>query len=180
MLSKLICFFKIGGLKLLVLKIKEKIYNTDSAKEYMYNIFSSADESDYPRLLKLWYKVLTGEDLNLENPQTFNDKIQWLKINDNSEIRAICSDKLRVREYIEKLYLDNLYLVPLLGVWDKAEEINFDRLPQSFVLKQNASCKMNLIVKDKRTIDEIAVKNLMNTWLETTYGYNGMEIQYLK
>lgn len=76
MLSKLICFCKIGGLKLPILKIKDNLFKTDSAQKYMYNIFSSAEESEYPRLLKLWYKASTGEYLDLKNPQTFNEKIQ--------------------------------------------------------------------------------------------------------
>ena len=79
MLSKLICFCKIDGLKLPILKILDKVFKTDSAKKYMYDIFSSADESDYPRLLKLWYYASTGENLNLENPQTFNEKKTMVK-----------------------------------------------------------------------------------------------------
>ena len=125
MLSKLISFYKIGGFKLLFLKIKDKLFKTRSAKDYMYEIFSSADESDYPRLLKLRYKASTGEDLNLDNPKTFNEKIQWLKLYDSTPLKTRLADKYLVRDWIKEK-IGEEYLVPLIGVWDKFDDIDFD------------------------------------------------------
>ena len=86
------------------------------------------------RHLKSKFFEILGYELNLENPKTFNEKINWLKFNENTPLKTRCADKYAVREYIkEKGYED--ILVKLYGVWDRPEDINWDDLPQRFVLK---------------------------------------------
>ena len=178
MLSKLISFYKIGGFKLLFLKIKDKLFKTRSAKDYMYEIFSSADESDYPRLLKLRYKASTGEDLNLDNPKTFNEKIQWLKLYDSTPLKTRLADKYLVRDWIKEK-IGEEYLVPLIGVWDKFDDIDFDALPKQFALKCNHSSGMNIIVTDKSKMNFAETKEKFDKWLKTNYAFvGGLELHY--
>lgn len=167
-------------------KLRHKLFpkDTDKINSYLFlqhHYYEKLKESDYLKELGEWYSTYhNGNFENILQPKTFNEKIQWLKIYDNTELRAICADKFRVRNYINKLNLPDLHLIPLLGVWDSAESIDFNSLPDSFVLKQNAACKLNLIIKNKASMDEDKVRALMKTWLEITFGYNGMELQYIK
>ena len=72
--------------------------------------------------------------MNLKKPKNFNQKIQWLKLNDTTELKTLLADKYLMRSWVEQ-YIGEKYLVPLLGVWDNFEEINFEKLPDKFVLK---------------------------------------------
>ena len=103
---------------------------------------------------KLYFKIVLHKRLNLKNPQTFNEKIQWLKLYHYPKNQLVVngSDKYAVREYItEKGYGHKL--VPLLGVWDKAEDIDWNALPNRFVLKCNHGCAYNIVVSDKDKLD---------------------------
>lgn len=102
-------------------------------------------------LSKLYYRIVLHKKLNLENPRTFNEKIQWMKLYyfPKNPLVVNCSDKYAVREYVrQKGYGDKL--VPLLGVWDRARDIEWDALPNRFVLKCNHGCAYNILVPDKR------------------------------
>ncbi|WP_232472966.1 ATP-grasp fold amidoligase family protein [Brachyspira pilosicoli] len=125
-------------------------------------------------LIKKQFKNSLGYDLNLDNPQTFNEKIQWLKLYNHDPLITKCADKYLAREYIKEK-IGEEYLIPLLGVWDKAEDIDFDLLPNQFVLKVNWGWGQNIIVKDKTKLDIEEVINKLNNWLEPLsnhYYYN--------
>ena len=102
--------------------------------------------------LKEWYFDATGETLNLDNPQTCNEKIQWLKLYDSTPLKSRLADKFAVRSWIKEK-IGEQYLVPLLGVWDRFDDIDFDSLPQKFVLKCNHGSGYNIIVTDKSKFD---------------------------
>ena len=122
--------------------------------------------------------VENGREYNIEQPRTFNEKIQWLKIYDNLPIKAELSDKYAVRKWIKEK-IGEQYLVPLVGgPWEKGEEIDFDLLPERFVLKANHGSGMNVIVKDKRKLDIPKTVKTVNGWMDTLFGWNGMETQY--
>ncbi|WP_157143923.1 ATP-grasp fold amidoligase family protein [Brachyspira pilosicoli] len=126
------------------------------------------------KLIKQRFKNSLGYDLNLDNPQTFNEKIQWLKLYNHDPLITKCADKYLAREYIKEKVGEE-YLIPLLGVWDKAEDIDFDSLPNQFVLKVNWGWGQNIIVKDKTKLDIEEVKNKLNSWLDPLsnhYYYN--------
>ncbi len=109
--------------------------------------------------IKKLYKERTGRELNLKNPQTFNEKQNWLKLYDRRPEYTMMVDKYKVREYIAEK-IGEEYLVPLLGVWDSPDEIDFDSLPNEFVLKCNHDNGV-IICRDKSTFDiEAAKKNL--------------------
>lgn len=114
---------------------------------YKLSFKKNTDEKDFPAMLKKWYKKRTGKTLNLDNPKTFNEKIQWLKLYDNSPLKTQLADKYLVREWIKE-QIGEEYLIPLLGVWDNFDDIDFDKLPNQFVLKANHGCAWNII--DKR------------------------------
>lgn len=88
--------------------------------------------------LKLRYRFQMGKRLNLNNPQTFSEKIQWLKLYDRNPEYTKMVDKVQVKEYVASI-IGKEYVIPLLGVWNKPEDIDWDSLPNKFVLKTNHS-----------------------------------------
>lgn len=124
---------------------------------------------------KFYFKIVLHKKLNLKNPQTFNEKIQWLKLYYYPKDLLVVngSDKYAVREYIaEKGYGGKL--VPLLGVWDRAEDIEWEKLPDRFVLKCNHGCAYNIVVSDK----SIATIKQLNECLKEDFGAFNIEIHY--
>lgn len=101
--------------------------------------------------LKKLYKKKTGKELNLKNPTLFNEKLNWLKLYNRRPEYTMMADKYRVRDYIKEK-IGEEYLVPLLGVYDKVEDIDFDSLPNKFVLKCNHDSEV-VICRDKENND---------------------------
>lgn len=130
---------------------------------------------------KFYFKIVLGKKLNLNDPQTFNEKIQWMKLYYYPKTPLVVNgaDKYAVREYIAKKgYRDKL--VKLLGVWERAEDIDWNALPKSFVLKCNHGCAYNIVVPDKDRLDrEKAVKTLKG-WLKEDFGDFNIERHYSK
>ena len=131
------------------------------------------------KIIKRQFKERVGYDLNLEDPKTFNEKIQWLKLYYHDPLMAKCADKYLSREYIKEK-IGEKYLVPLLGVWDKPEDIDFDSLPNQFVLKVNWGSGQNIIVKDKSILNIDDAKNKLMKWVEffSNNYYGGYELAY--
>lgn len=128
--------------------------------------------------LKVWFFKKTGGFLDLDDPKTFNEKIQWLKIYDSTPIKTRLADKYLVREWIKEK-IGEEYLIPLLGVWDKFDDIDFDKLPDRFVLKGNHGCAYNYIVKDKSKMDIEDARKKFNKWMKRNYAQNGgLELHY--
>lgn len=128
---------------------------------------------------KLYFKIVLRKNLNLENPQSFNEKIQWLKLYYFPRNKTIinCADKYAVREYVKgKGYTKKL--VPLIGVWDKTDDIEWDKLPKQFVLKCNHGCAYNIVVPDKNKSNKIVVKKQLNKWLKEDFGAFNIELHY--
>lgn len=134
--------------------------------------------AEYPAALEEWYHEITRDVLDLESPITFNHKIQWLKLYDNQPIKALLADKYLVRQWVSDT-IGNKYLIPLLGVWDKFDEIDFDSLPERFVLKCNHGSGMNAIIKDKKNLNRAKLKQDFDEWITEYFGFsNGFELQY--
>lgn len=142
---------------------------------YEYN--KRLDSSMYMNELKIKYWMIHKEILNLDNPQTFTEKIQWIKLYGDLDRMAELADKLRVRNWIKTKVGDN-HLIPLLGYWDNFDDINFDMLPDRFVLKCNHGCGYNLIVKDKREFNVKQARNKIQEWLHEDYGMISLEPHY--
>lgn len=125
-----------------------------------------------------WYEVYTGKSINLDRPETFNEKIQWLKLYDSKPIKGELSDKYSVRDYVRDK-LGEQYLVPLYGVWNSFDEIDFDKLPERFVLKCTHGSGTNEIVYSKDAIDYPALRDKFCRWMDINYAYAcGFEMHY--
>lgn len=130
------------------------------------------------RYLKLKYKLHMGQKLDISAPKTFNEKLQWLKLYDRRAAYGIMVDKYRVRTYVQKK-IGSQYLVPLLGVWDDPDEIDFGALPQQFVLKCNHNSGRGMcICKDKKLLNISKVKKSLMKGLRQNYYLTGREWPY--
>ena len=128
--------------------------------------------------LKLMFRANLGRKLNLRNPQTLNEKLQWLKLHDRKPEYTMMADKVSVRDYIAE-NLGEEYLIPCLGVWEDPEDIDFDALPDRFVLKCNHNSGLGMcICKDKSKLDIHKVKAELKKGLEQNYYLSGREWPY--
>ena len=133
---------------------------------YFLGVFMTKEENMKFRedVIKKRFFNNLGYELNLDDPRTFNEKIQWLKLYNHDPLITKCADKYLAREYIKEKIGDK-YLVPLLGVWDNPDDIDFDALPNQFVLKVNWGWGQNIIVKDKSTLNIDETKEKLRNWL---------------
>ena len=118
--------------------------------------------------LKMKYKLMMGKKLDLENPKTFNEKLQWLKLHDRNPEYTKMVDKYEAKEYVANI-IGKEYIIPTLGVWDKFDDIDFDALPNEFVLKPTHTSGNVFICKDKSKIDYKKLKKQVNKWLKRDY-----------
>lgn len=118
--------------------------------------------------IKKLYKIRNGIELNLDNPQTFFEKNNWLKIYDRRNIYTTMVDKYAVKEYVGEI-IGNEYVIPAFGKWNNFREIDFDSLPNQFVLKCNHDCGSTVICKDKKKFDKDAAHKLIEKHLKTDY-----------
>lgn len=148
------------------LKMEKHDYYRETPKKY------------YIQELSDWFYSATRERLNLDNPETYDQKIQWLKVYDSTPLKTRLTDKYLVRDWV-KGKIGEKYLTKLLGVWDNFDDIDFDALPDKFVLKANHGCGFNFIVPDKSKMDKSDARYKFRTWLKINYAYRwGMEPQY--
>lgn len=129
----------------------------------------------------IYFKYILEYKLNLKNPQTFNEKIQWLKLYNwpNNKKAIDCSDKYKVREYIKSQgYSETLN--KLYGVWNNADDIDFDKLPEKFVLKCTHGCGYNIVCDNKNDLNIKHTKQQLNKWLKEDFGKFNAEPHYSK
>ena len=127
--------------------------------------------------LKMRYRLSTGKKLDLSNPKTFNEKIQWLKIHNKNPEYTPMVDKVLVKEYVASV-IGEEYVVPTIGVWDDPYDIDFDALPNQFVLKCNHDSGGNVICHNKADLDtQNVLKKLRKTQKRSAYN-SGREWPY--
>ena len=115
--------------------------------------------------------------LNLRSPRSFNEKLQWMKLYDHNPLYTTLVDKYRVKEYVrERIGQD--YVIPLLGVWDRVDDIEWDKLPNQFVLKVNHDCGGQVICKDKSKLNIEVATNKLRAAFKHNYYYEGREWPY--
>lgn len=132
-------------------------------------------------MCKFYSRILLKKKVDLKNPKTFNEKIQWLKLHDypNNDLVIQGADKYRVRKYVEEKGLKNI-LVPMIADWDNPEKINWEELPDKFVLKCNHGCAYNILCADKKSFDkEDAIKKIKK-WMKEDFGAFNIETHYSK
>lgn len=126
---------------------------------------------------KLYYRISTGKKLNLKNPENLNEKIQWMKLYYKNPLHSKCADKFEVREFVEKMGCKDT-LNELYGVYDKAEEIDFDALPDKFAIKCTHGCGTNIICNSKSSLNREKAVASLNEWLLKTTGDHTGESHY--
>ena len=127
--------------------------------------------------IKILYKERIGKNLSLSNPQTFNEKLQWLKLNDRKDIYTTMVDKYEAKKYVATI-IGEEYIIPTIGIYDKFDDIDFDELPDQFVMKCTHDSGGLVIVKDKKDLDISLAKKKINKSLKRNYYYAGREWPY--
>ena len=130
---------------------------------------------------KFYSRIVLKKKVDLKNPKTFNEKIQWCKIHyyPNNVLVIQGADKYAVREYIKGKGLGNI-LVPIYGHWENPDDIDWDELPNKFVLKCNHGCAYNLLCSDKNELDKKTVVKQLKDWLREDFGTFNVELHYSK
>lgn len=127
--------------------------------------------------LRIAYRIVTGKTLHLNPPVTFNEKLQWLKLHYRQPLLTQMVDKYGVRDFIKER-IGEEYLIPVYGVWDKPESVDFSILPERFVLKCTHDCGGVIICQDKTKFNEDdAIKRLIGCMQKNFY-YQGREWPY--
>lgn len=135
-------------------------------KIFIKNMLGLIPDSMY---LKYRYRYYTKKKLNLKNPQTFNEKLQWLKLHNRKPEYTIMADKVEAKDYISKV-LGEEFVIPTLGVWDRAEDVDFDLLPDKFVIKCNHNSGLGMYVcTDKTKMDAEKVRRGLKLGLRQDY-----------
>lgn len=144
-------------------------YITDSDFRFIYNAahgkYNDMADDEY---LKQMFKIKLGKDLDLLNPITFNEKLQWLKLYDRKPIYTTMVDKFAVKKYVAEI-IGEQYIIPTLGVWNSAEEIDFNMLPDQFVLKCTHDSHSHVICRDKKTLNRAEAVDRLRKALKRDY-----------
>ena len=131
----------------LIKKIK-RILGKDIIQLFYRSLFFLSDE----KYVKFIYRLRMGKSLNLSAPKAFSEKLQWLKVYDHNPKYSKMADKISMRDYVSSIIGEG-HTVPILGVWDSFDAIDFDSLPSSFVLKTNHDSGSYVICRDKNDLD---------------------------
>lgn len=127
--------------------------------------------------LKLRYKEVFNRELNLDDPVTFNEKLQWLKLYDRNPSYTDLVDKYEVKKIIEEK-IGKEYVIPTLGIYNRFDEIDFDKLPDKFVIKCTHDSGGLIVCRDKNKLDLDQVEKTINKHLRHNFYYNGREWPY--
>ena len=144
---------------------------------YLFGIKGKIRFLDDETYLKIMYKAAFGKRLDLDNPTSFNEKIQWMKINDRNPDYPIMVDKCEAKKYVANIIGAN-YIIPTIGVWDKVEDIAFDKLPSKFVLKCTHDSGGVVICSNKSQLDLKKAKRKLENALNSSYYWVGREWPY--
>ena len=182
-IRKQLHIIKRHGLKYEIESIKNRLFSFyDMSEESILrfqNYYENLDESQYEEELVEWFNDEMGYKMNINHPLTFCEKMQWLKLNDRDPIKTELADKYSVRKWVENK-IGEEYMVPLKGVWNSAEDIPYEEMPQRFVVKCNHGSGMNVIVKNKDAVDWGKIKSRVAKWQLINYAHinGGFELHY--
>ena len=130
--------------------------------------------------VSLFYRAVIGRWPNLKDPKGYNEKLQWIKLHDIHPEHSQLVDKIEVRKHVEKV-LGPEYLIPLLGIWNNGDEIDFDSLPNEFILKCNHDSGSYRLIKDKSKLSEneiCEIRAFYNQQVKRNFFYAGREYPY--
>jgi TupA-like ATPgrasp len=152
--------------------------NSNRLKEKFGDILTSSVLWLSPFLLTQYrYFRATRKLFNTRDPRTFDEKLLWLNLYWRHPLKARCSDKYAVRSYLEERGMGHL-LKKLVGVYSSVDEIDFDKLPDQFVLKATHGCGFNIICKDKSRLDIKETKRKLRVWMKTDISRIAGELHY--
>lgn len=129
------------------------------------------------KFLKRLYKIEMSKELDLKNPETYNEKLQWLKLNDRNPNYSNLVDKNKVKEIVGQV-IGEQYIIPTLGIWKKFDDINFDTLPNQFVLKCTHDSGGIVVCKDKKKLNYKKARNILQASLKRNFYYFSREWPY--
>lgn len=152
----------------------KKLFKNREALNNAMRLFAFIPDETY---LKLMYRLRMGKKLDLKMPQTFNEKLQWLKLHDRRPEYIAMVDKYEAKEYAAPI-IGREHIISTLGVWDKFDDIDFDKLPERFVLKCTHDSGGLVICKNKGTFDKSAAKTKIEQSLKCNFYYVGREWPY--
>lgn len=160
--------------------IREKIKYVIDNPKYLLLHFLSKTAKIYPDVwfLKTMFKLNLGYELDLKNPQTYNAKLQWLKLYDRKKEYSIMVDKVEAKKYVTNL-IGEEYIIPTLGVYNNVEDIDFEKLPQQFVLKCTHDSGGIVVCRDKTKLNINDAKKKLSKGLNRSYYYQNREWPYL-
>ena len=130
-----------------------------------------------PVYLRMMYFIKIGRPLRLRHPKSFNEKLQWLKLHNRKPEYTTMVDKHEAKAYVAERIGDSL-IIPTLGVWDSFDEIDFDALPDAFVLKCTHDSGGLVICRDKNTLDKAAAREKISSCLAKNYYWDYREWPY--
>ncbi len=160
----------------IVKNIKAYLKNpTELKKSLLFHLAPLIKDDEF--YLKMKWKMYMDYPLNLNNPQTFNEKLQWQKLYDRKPEYTKMVDKYEVKEYVASVIGDK-HIIPTLGVYDSVEDIDFDTLPNQFVLKCTHDSGGIVICKDKTKLDKDAAKKKLERGLRMNFYYQNREWPY--
>ena len=164
------------GIKRKIQKLGKFIVDADFRFLVLSNLgrYDKMDDAEY---LKRKYKAIFHRELDLENPQSFNEKLQWLKLYDRQPTYPRMVDKYAAKEYVASI-IGSEHIIPTLGVWDSFDEIDFDSLPDKFVLKCTHDSGGLVICKDKSKLNLKAAKKKIEKSLNRNFYYVSREWPY--
>lgn len=168
-----------SGIKETLKKIQMVENASKSWQKLRFRLISAWSAVSPETVSKIRYQEVFGTALDLDDPKTFNEKLMWLKLKKYAKDPLVsqCSDKYAVREYVQQCGLGET-LNDLLGVWDKASEIDWDRLPERFAIKCNHGCGYNIICKDKSTFDTKKAEQQLDAWMKEEFWKDYAEVHY--
>ena len=132
---------------------------------------------DDERYLKILFRLSTGKKLNLDSPETFNEKLQWLKINNRRDIYTVMVDKFDAKRYVASI-IGEEYIIPTLGVYERFDDIDFNKLPNQFVIKCTHDSGGLVICKDKKVFDNRKAKKKITKCLKKNFYWSSREWPY--
>ena len=179
--SESLCNYKMKSKfeRKVIKKALRKIYRRTLSKWYADAKFCLRFHLNPQGLVSEKFHRILGYEIDWKHPKDINEKINWMKFNYSTSEWTRLADKYQVREYVKER-LGESVLTQLYGVWKKAEDIDFDKLPSKFVLKTNHAWGTVLPVLDKSKINVGETRKTLNKWLTIRFGYETMEPHYLK
>lgn len=159
-----------------IINASKLLYNPNYRWLYLANLgkYNNWDDKKY---LQKNFECIMGKELDLDNPQTFNEKLQWLKLYDRKPEYTTMVDKYAVKKYVADI-IGEEYIIPTLGVWNHFDEIDFDKLPNQFVLKCTHDSGGIVICKDKNKLDLKSAKKKIEKCLKRNYYWSSREWPY--